>query len=54
MQRRIAYRKFIVLVDGFRQKITLAIDENFFDNFQILGSLGCQGWVVMPKKAKKN
>ncbi len=26
----------------------------FFDNFQILGSLGCQGWVVIPQNVKKS
>jgi hypothetical protein len=25
----------------------------FFANFHILGPLGCQGWVVMPKNVKK-
>ncbi len=25
----------------------------FFANFQILGPLGCQGWVVIPQNAKK-
>jgi hypothetical protein len=25
----------------------------FFVNFQILGPLGCQGWVVMPQNVKK-
>jgi hypothetical protein len=25
---------------------------NFFANFQILGSLGCQGWVVIPQNVK--
>ena len=27
--------------------------EIFFANFQILGSLGCQGWVVKPQNVKK-
>ncbi len=33
---------------GFWQKFSQAMDEVeiFFANFQILGSLGCQGWVV--------
>ncbi len=26
----------------------------FFDNFQILGPLGCQGWVVIPQHVKKS
>jgi len=26
----------------------------FFANFQILGSLGCQGWVVIPQNVKKS
>jgi hypothetical protein len=26
--------------------------EIFFAKFQILGPLGCQGWVVMPKNMK--
>ncbi len=26
----------------------------FFANFQILGPLGCQGWVVIPQNVKKN
>jgi hypothetical protein len=25
----------------------------FFANFQILGPLGCQGWVVIPQNVKK-
>ncbi len=25
----------------------------FFSNFQILGPLGCQGWVVIPQNVKK-
>ncbi len=28
--------------------------KNFFANFQILGPLGCQGWVVMPQNVKKS
>jgi hypothetical protein len=28
-------------------------DDNFFANFQILGPLGCQGWVVIPQNVKK-
>ncbi len=27
--------------------------KNFFANFQILGPLGCQGWVVIPQNVKK-
>ncbi len=27
--------------------------EIFFANFQILGPLGCQGWVVIPQNVKK-
>jgi hypothetical protein len=30
------------------------VEENFFDNFQILGPLGCQGWVVIPQNVKKS
>ncbi len=26
----------------------------FFANFQILGTLGCQGWVVIPQNVKKS
>ncbi len=26
----------------------------FFANFQILGALGCQGWVVIPQNVKKS
>jgi hypothetical protein len=29
-------------------------DKFFGLNFQILGSVGCQGWVVMPKDVKKS
>ena len=25
----------------------------FFANFQILGPLGCQGWVIIPQNVKK-
>jgi hypothetical protein len=41
---------------GFCQKFPQAMDEveNFFANFQILGSLGCQGWVVIPQNVKKS
>ncbi len=28
--------------------------EKFFANFQILGPLGCQGWVVIPQNVKKS
>ncbi len=40
---------------GFCQKFPQAMDEveNFLANFQILGPLGCQGWVVIPKNVKK-
>ncbi len=27
--------------------------KKFFANFQILGPLGCQGWVVIPQIVKK-
>jgi hypothetical protein len=40
---------------GFCQKISQAMDEfeqKFFANFQILGPLGCQGWVVIPQNVK--
>jgi hypothetical protein len=29
------------------------IEKKFFANFQILGPLGCQGWVVIPQNVKK-
>jgi hypothetical protein len=41
---------------GFCQKFPQAMDEVkkfFFANFQILGPLGCQGWVVIPQNWKK-
>jgi hypothetical protein len=41
---------------GFCQKFPQAMDEVeifFFANFQILGPLGCQGWVVIPQNVKK-
>jgi hypothetical protein len=41
---------------GFCQKFPQAMGEvkkNFFANFQILGPLGCQGWVVIPQNVKK-
>ncbi len=42
---------------GFCQKFPQAMDEveNFFlpKYFQILGPLGCQGWVVIPQNVKK-
>jgi hypothetical protein len=28
--------------------------KTFFANFQILGPLGCQGWVVIPQIVKKS
>ncbi len=28
--------------------------KNFFANFQTLGPLGCQGWVVIPQNVKKS
>jgi hypothetical protein len=28
--------------------------EIFFASFQILGPLGCQGWVVIPQNVKKS
>ncbi len=36
------------------QKILQAMDEVefFFVIFYILGSLGCPGWVIMPKNGK--
>ncbi len=39
---------------GFCQKFPQAMDEvkNFFANFQILGPLECQGWVVIPQNVK--
>jgi hypothetical protein len=42
---------------GFCQKFPQAMDEveNFLlANFQILGPLGCQGWVVIPQNVKKS
>ena len=40
---------------GFCQKFSQAMDEveNFLAHFQILGPLGCQGWVVIPQNVKK-
>ncbi len=40
----------------FCQKFPHAMDEVeiFFANFQILGPLGCQGWVVIPQNVKKS
>ena len=41
---------------GFCQKFPQAMDEVenfFFANFQILGPLGCQGWVAIPQNVKK-
>jgi hypothetical protein len=40
---------------GFCQKFSQAKDEVefFFANFQILGPLGCKGWVVIPQNVKK-
>jgi hypothetical protein len=37
------------------KKFSQAMDEVkfFFGNFQILGPLGCQGWVVLPQNVKK-
>jgi hypothetical protein len=29
------------------------VENFFFANFQILGPLGCQGWVVIPQNVKK-
>jgi hypothetical protein len=39
----------------FLPKISAGMDEVeiFFANFQILGPLGCQGWVVIPQNVKK-
>jgi hypothetical protein len=28
------------------------VEKFFFANFQILGPLGCQGWVVIPQNVK--
>jgi hypothetical protein len=42
---------------GFCQKFPQAMDEVeqfFFAYFQILGPLGCQGWVVIPQIVKKS
>jgi hypothetical protein len=42
---------------GFCQKFPQAMDEDeifFVANFQILGPLGCQGWVVIPQNVKKS
>ncbi len=42
---------FPVLAKNFRRPwMKLKI---FFANFQILGPLGCQGWVVIPRNVKK-
>jgi hypothetical protein len=30
------------------------VENFFFSNFQILGPLGCQGWVVIPQNVKKS
>ena len=30
------------------------VEKLFFANFQILGPLGCQGWVVIPQNVKKS
>ncbi len=30
------------------------VEKFFFVNFQILGPLGCQGWVVIPQNVKKS
>ncbi len=40
---------------GFCQNFLQAIDEVKIlrANFQILGPLGCQGWVVIPENVKK-
>jgi hypothetical protein len=48
--------KFVVIPkkNTFCQNISQAIDEvEFFATFQILGYLGCQGWVVRPENVKK-
>jgi hypothetical protein len=29
------------------------VENFFFANFQTLGPLGCQGWVVIPQNVKK-
>jgi hypothetical protein len=41
----------------FLPKFPQAMDEVenvFFATFQILGPLGCQGWVVIPQNVKKS
>jgi hypothetical protein len=30
------------------------VENFFFANFQILGPLGCQGWVDIPQNVKKS
>ncbi len=30
------------------------VGKKFFADFQILGPLGCQGWVVIPQNVKKS
>ncbi len=39
----------------FAKNVSQAMDEVeiFFANFQILGPLGCQGWVAIPQNVKK-
>jgi hypothetical protein len=41
---------------GFCQKFPQAMMKLkfFFANFQILGPLGCQGWVVIPQNVKNS
>jgi hypothetical protein len=42
---------------GFCQKFPQAmheVEKIFFANFQILGPLGRQGWVVIPQNVKKS
>jgi hypothetical protein len=34
-------------------RFLLKISTGQFANFQILGPLGCQGWVVIPQNVKK-
>ncbi len=41
-------RIFRFLPKNFRMKLKI-----FFANFQTLGPLGCQGWVVIPQNVKK-
>jgi hypothetical protein len=42
---------FLVLAKNFRRPWMKF--KFFFATFQILGPLGCQGWVVIPQNVKK-